>query len=212
MSTSAVNKVFDYRALRLLVGIIALSIPFIVWILAKVDLTSISASYYTDARDAFVGMLFIVGAFLWAYNGHDKKQERSSKVAAVSAIGVALFPTTCATCESTIIGSLHYVFAAILFVILTIFCFVFFQKDIQGQSGEKGRRSKIYKICGSLMVIAIVTLGSQMFIDFKQMFGWTRVTFWAEALALCAFGVAWIVAGKYLPGLATEEERLKLFE
>lgn len=211
MSQVASNKVFDYRALRLLVGIIALLIPFVVWWISKVELTSISASYYTDSRDAFVGMLFVVGAFLWAYNGHSQKQEIASKIAAVSAVGVALCPTTCANCIASATGTLHYVFAAVLFIILTVFCFVFFQKDIKGKGGEKGRRSNIYFACGSLMVVAMLILGAQVVVDFEQTFGWTRVTFWAEALALCAFGVAWIVAGKFLPGLATEEERLGLF-
>lgn len=211
MSQIAVNKVFDYRALRLLVGIIALAIPFVVWWVSNVYLTSISASYYTDARDAFVGMLFVVGAFLWAYNGHSQKQKLASKVAAVSAIGVALFPTTCDTCTSSTTGTLHYIFAAVLFIILTVFCFVFFQKDIKGQGGEKGRRSKIYFACGVLMVLAMLILASQLVIDFEEKFGWMRVTFWAEALALGAFGVAWIVAGKFLPGLASDKERLTLF-
>ncbi|MEO5888515.1 MAG: hypothetical protein ABIQ77_12725, partial [Anaerolineales bacterium] len=34
--------------------------------------SSISASYYTDARDVFVGLLFVIGAFLLAYNGRSR--------------------------------------------------------------------------------------------------------------------------------------------
>ena len=64
------NPVFDYRALRLFVGIIAFALPFVVIVLSPVPLSSISASYFTEARDAFVGMLFFVWAFLCAYNGH----------------------------------------------------------------------------------------------------------------------------------------------
>ena len=43
------SPIFDYRALRLLVGIIAVLLPFVVYAIAKiseVDLTSISAAYY----------------------------------------------------------------------------------------------------------------------------------------------------------------------
>jgi hypothetical protein len=58
------NPVFDYRALRLLVGIIAFALPIAVPLIASTNLTSISASYYTNSRDIFVGMLFIVGSFL----------------------------------------------------------------------------------------------------------------------------------------------------
>ena len=38
-----------------------------------------------------------------------------------------------------------------------------------------------------------------------------RLTYWAEAIALGAFGVAWIVAGKYLPFLVDDDEALKVF-
>jgi hypothetical protein len=52
------------------VGVIAFSLPFVFSAIANSSLGSMSGSYYTSARDVFVGMLFIVGAFLWAYNGH----------------------------------------------------------------------------------------------------------------------------------------------
>jgi hypothetical protein len=97
MSNSIPGKVFDYRALRLIMGIIAFALPFTVSIVSSSTLSLISASCYTEARDIFVGMPFIVSAFLWAYNGHTKFQARASKAASISAIFVALFPTACDT-------------------------------------------------------------------------------------------------------------------
>jgi hypothetical protein len=38
-----------------------------------------------------------------------------------------------------------------------------------------------------------------------------RITYWGEAIALVAFGVAWIVAGKYIPLFVDKEEELHLF-
>lgn len=195
---------FDYRTLRLLVGCIALSIPIIVSLLADTALTSISASYYTDARDAFVGLLFVVGAFLWAYNGHTQKQRIASKVASLAAIGVAVFPTTCKACTSSTDSILHYASAAVLFLILAMFCFVFFRTSIKDQQGKKQTRSRIYFTCGVVMVLSMVVLGATQFIDYSI----KTVVFWAEAAALVAFGVAWIVAGKALPWLVDEDERL----
>jgi len=89
------STVFDYRLLRFFIGFIAFALPIVVTIVASRDLSSISASYYTDGRDWFVGMLFIVGSFLLAYNGHSLKEEVASKLAAFAAFGVALFPTSC---------------------------------------------------------------------------------------------------------------------
>jgi protein-S-isoprenylcysteine O-methyltransferase Ste14 len=210
---------FDYRALRLLVGCIAVSIPIIVTIIAKTELASISASYYTDARDAFVGLLFVVAAFLWAYNGHTKHQKISSKIASIAAIGVAVFPTTCDmtvfhhVCDvnsGSFSGAAHYVFAAILFIVLSIFCFVFFQQGLKDQDGKKKRRSRIYFICGVVMVVAMLLLVSTNVFDYAAKFGWTSVVFWAEAAALIAFGVAWIVAGKAIPWLVNKDEKLNI--
>ncbi|GAA0853086.1 DUF998 domain-containing protein [Aliiglaciecola litoralis] len=211
---------FDYRALRLLVGIIAVSIPVIVTLIAKLELPSISASYYTNARDAFVGLLFVVAAFLWAYNGHTNWQKYTSKLAAIAAIGVAVFPTSCdadifeKVCDiygESSTGTLHYVSASILFVVLAIFCFVFFRNDIKHQEGKKKRRSQIYLTCGVVMVIAMAVMLSTLFIDYQQSFGWTSVVFVAEAAALIAFGSAWIVAGKAIPWLVNDNEKLTLF-
>jgi hypothetical protein len=39
-----------------------------------------------------------------------------------------------------------------------------------------------------------------------------RVTYYAEAIALWAFGVAWMVAGKYFSLVVDEDEALQLFE
>lgn len=106
------DVVFKYKTIRSIIGLIALAIPWICiiavwmaqdgkWLLP----TSISVSYHLGAGDVFVGMLAIVSAFLFAYNGHryphftlfDKpfKVERIMAVmAGICALGVALSPTS----------------------------------------------------------------------------------------------------------------------
>jgi hypothetical protein len=64
------NLVFDYHTIRLLIGLIALTLPLVVSIRAAMITDSISWSYHTDARDFFVGLLFVIGAFLMSYKGH----------------------------------------------------------------------------------------------------------------------------------------------
>lgn len=71
MKTSDSGAVFDYRALRLFVGLVALGLPEVVAFISSTPLSSISASYYTEARDIFIGSLFVIGALLWAYNGRE---------------------------------------------------------------------------------------------------------------------------------------------
>ena len=83
MSTEEVteNLTFDHYTLRLFVGCIALFFPWVVTffafpinsshlaLLERIP-SSISASYYTNARDVFVGGLAIIGVLLIGYKGH----------------------------------------------------------------------------------------------------------------------------------------------
>ena len=210
------KRVFDYRALRLLMGIIAFTLPFLVHYLAaqdpdfKRELKSISESYYTDARDVFVGQLFVVGAFLWAYNGFTLQQKYASKVAGVAAVFVALFPTSKPNDPTTIISYIHFISAGILFLILTYFCFVHFMGETWGGKKKENRRAFFYLICGSVMALSLlVLLYSWKFMDPETVKEY-RIVFWGEAAALVAFGVAWIVSGKYFKFLADDEERLRI--
>ena len=212
MTTKTECTVFDYRALRLLMGLIALSLPVVVLILSSSSLSSISASYHTEARDAFVGMLFVVSAFLFAYNGHTSRESKASKGASLATIFVAIFPTSCDLCKTDIISNIHYVAAAILFAILAYFCFGPFRRNTKDKGGKKGRRSKIYFVCGWIIVGCIlgviVTKITQPGASTQAL----SVTFWAEAIALGAFGVAWIVAGKskLLSFLVDDDQALRL--
>ena len=211
MTNKYSGTVFDYRALRLLVGLIAFALPFVVSLLSSSQLSSISASYHTEARDAFVGMLFVVSAFLWAYNGHSSKEAWASKVASLAAILVAIFPTSCDSCETDIKSIIHYGAAVILFVILAYFCFVPFRKNTKGKGGKKGRRSKIYFICGWIIVGCLLGLGLMELIVSDETLKAFKITYWGEAIALGAFGVAWIVAGKYFSPFVDKDEALRLF-
>lgn len=211
MNISSSDTVFDYRSLRLLMGIIAFLLPFVVSLIATDPLSSISESYCTEARDAFVGLLFFVSAFLWAYKGHSSNEAVASKVASFAAIFVAVFPTTCKPYEPDIRSAIHYGAAAILFLILAYFCFVPFQKNTKGRKGKKGLRSVIYFICGSVILGSMLTLVSAQLMMPEQIVKTYQITYWAEAFALWSFGIAWMVAGKWICLLVDEDEALKLF-
>ena len=96
MKPSNSNTVFDYRALRLLMGMIAFALPFIVTLVSSTTLTSISASYYTEARDIFVGLLFVVSAFLMAYNGHTASEGWASRAASRCSGSICGWPRSAA--------------------------------------------------------------------------------------------------------------------
>ena len=200
-----ISVVFDYLALRLLVGLIAMAMPIVVSLFAADYLPSISASYHTKSRDLFVGMLFVIGVFLFAYKGHDKYQSWAANIAAIAAIIAAIFPTSCEGTKClpylTIIdpataSEIHNYAAIILFIVLAYFCLGPFRKKAR-EKGPKGKvRSIIYIICGGVISGCILTI-----IIFAKAFPnqteELRIIYWGEFLALIMFGIAWFVAGKW---------------
>ena len=212
------TKVFDYRGLRLLVGVIALFISVVVSVLAGKDLPSISASYYSCGRDMFVGLLFVVGAFLFAYNGHSRIESLASKIASIAAVFVAIFPTapdaplaTHDCCQAVVVSCVHYVAAATLFSILTYFCFLPFRdrldKRLNKDFPQQARRNVIYLTCGSVMLISMAALLAQQLLSYTI----PSFTYYGETAALTAFGISWLTASKIFPWISHPTEKYRPF-
>lgn len=204
------NPVFDYRTLRLMVGLVAFTLPLFAVFLSSRPIPSISASYHTESRDIFVGLTFVIGALFFAYNGHDFTQKMVSKGAALAAIITATFPTACDTCQSGLISTIHYIAAVILFVTIAYFCLFPFRLSAIGKPGKEARRrANIYLLCGLIIAASLVFAAIAQFIwsdaDRKAL----ALTYWVEFVSLWAFGVAWIVAGQAIPVLANARERLR---
>lgn len=102
------SEVIHLRALRKAIGIVAVSLPFVLaigedlrdWILphaARADRTlvegSISAYFHTGMREVFVGSLCAIAVFLVCYKGYQRRDNIAAKLAGTCALLVALFPT-----------------------------------------------------------------------------------------------------------------------
>jgi hypothetical protein len=161
-SESKGNLVFDHRTLRLIVGGIAFSFSLVVFLLATTITSSISSSYHTDARDVFVGFLFVIGVLLIAYKGHPHKLAQSnegifwrrirrywarheedfiSTIGGLAAIAAAVCPTVCDSCTRDLRSNIHTIAAIILFSTVVYFCLVAFlrsaySKSAEGKNGE----------------------------------------------------------------------------
>ena len=205
------NPIFDYRALRLLVGLIAFTMPLFALINSSEPISSISGSYHTENRDVFVGLTFMIGALFWAYNGHDLTQKTVSKLAAIAAIITALFPTACFDCATDMDSRIHYAAAVFLFLTIAYFCLGPFRMSAIGKPGvESQRRALIYSICGGVIVASLLFALAAQLIWSEEARRALAITFFVEWVSLWAFGVAWFVAGKLIPGIANEHERLSL--
>jgi hypothetical protein len=210
--------VLSYLALRKAVGGVAFALPFAVavpWGLKHhAILTSISIYYYTGMRNIFVGSLCAIAMFMLSARGYDWKDEVAGTFSAVCGIGVAFFPTSpacCATHRQLVIGTVHYIFAALLFLTLAYFCLVLFKMSAVGRAltGKKKQRNVVYTVCGIVILVSLALLPTLTLLlhkhDKKYLFAGVAPGILFETTSLLAFGVAWLVKGETF--LKDEEPR-----
>ena len=207
----------DNQTMKLIVGLIALSLPFLTNYFSPNPLDSISASYWAEgdwSRNIFVGFLFAIGAFLLSYNGYGDDQRRLSKVAAFAAVAVAMFPCNCGRQEEIqILSVVHYVSAAVMFGILAKFCHIFLVNAWWEKGWVQARvRALVYAICGLAIVVAILSMAVDSLTDGGLSQHIDQFTFYAEASGLIAFGIAWLTASRTLPFITHPDERFRPFQ
>lgn len=198
----------DHRTIKLIVGVVALSLAPLTSLFASAPLTSISASYYEGgwSQSFLIGFLFAIGAFLLAYNGESEREMVLSKLAAVAGFGIALFPCACDGREPPV-PFVHALAAATMFLVLAYFCLLFFRRAKAKGYPQAKVRSAIYVACGVTIVLAIVVLGFDRLAGGVLRAAVPRLTFYGEAAALIAFGISWLTASRVLPWITAKNER-----
>lgn len=203
------NLVITHKTLRRAIGVAGMLMPFMLGLGAALLCgtgiqSSVSAYYHTCMRDSFVGLLCVIGVFLFSYRGYRNSEDNFvSNLGGFFALGVAFFPTTPltgATPLSKTLGTLHLGFAALFFGTLIYFSMVLFVKTADGRTPTqlKQRRNKVYRGCGLAMSVA---LGLIVLLHVVPK-AWTdaaavyKPVFWLESVAIIAFGIAWLTKGK----------------
>jgi len=221
---SAVPSEINQSTLKLLVGVIALTLAAVCNFFSQSSIDSISAAYFEGgwARDIFVGSLFAVSAFLVAYNGVGRWEMCLSKIGAFAAACVALFPCHCVqtiskdpvvlwrllSVQADAMGRMsevHYIAAAALFLVLAEFCRIFYGRAKQKGHAEAKIRMGIYTACGLVMIASLTFLSVGKFFHFYQVI--PNAVYLGEQAGLMAFGLSWLTASKVVPWLATSNER-----
>ncbi|AHX32996.1 hypothetical protein U876_10250 [Aeromonas hydrophila NJ-35] len=202
------KREINYKTMRVVVGTIALLLAPAVHVFSgmEAELTSISISYWTDARDIFVGALIAVGFFLLAYNGEGGKADWEfylSKAACLLAVFVALFPTSgyneldrppiWAVKSAGSIGlqteHIHYGAAVLLFVCLIAMMWFFSHRALR--KGKRGR-AYFYRVIALSMAGGIFSL-----LGFGYLLDWNNTVLYIEIWELTLFGLGWLAAGTY---------------
>ncbi len=207
-STSKQDFVIQYMSLRKAIGILGITLPFVL-ILGKIACgnpgieSSISDYYYTNMRDVFVGILCAIGIFMLSYKGHERNDDIAGNLACVFSVGVAWFPTAPElnpTQQQLSVGIIHYAFATAFFLTLSYFCLVLFRKTNpeKTMTEAKKTRNKVYATCGGIMLGCIVLLLiNAVFLRDTAIKNLDPV-FWLETLAIVAFGFSWLTKGEAL--------------
>ncbi|QQS52288.1 MAG: DUF998 domain-containing protein [Bacteroidota bacterium] len=217
MKTSDQPQLISYKTLQRTLGITGVSLPVIL-ILGSIVLDrccgvqgSISNYYHTRMGNVFVGYLCAIGLFLWSYKGYpDSWDNLAGNLACVFAIGVAFMPTSvtpdelsnCLVQETDngIVGVLHLISAALLFLVLAAFSLLIFTKGDPQPTPRKILRNRIYKACGWIMLAGILIMAIYI-VWLRQSFPALQKLspiFWLEALCLWAFGISWLTKGEVI--------------
>jgi len=220
MTTHATPRnpaVLSYYSLRRTVGIVALSLPFVLP-LGAILITligpghtlphpllehSISDYRYTPMANCLVGSLCAIGAFLMGSRGYDLTDEITGYVAGILALGVALCPSVnprdpAHTQLQIEMNSAHTVFAALMFLVLAYFCLVLFRKSSPeaSRTRRKQHRNTVYLVCGIVILVCNAVMVSLNLPFAARILQPLDPLLTSESLALMAFGVAWLTKGK----------------
>ena len=204
-----------YNSLRIGIGIAAFTFPLIIWfggLAFGVELQrSLSVYYHYPMRNAFVGVLVMIGAFLYLYKGFSKKENYALNAAGVFAMGVAFFPTSLpeqaevsaqayalVNQEAFVSPMLHGICAIAFFLLIAYVC-IFRSNDtltvFTHDEASRSRYQMAYKIIGCLMVVLpLATLGILMLIKPAS----NAVVFTVELVAVWVFGVFWLTKSREL--------------
>lgn len=196
------DQIYSFLALRKAVGWIGILLPFVLMLgvllifKGMMIQVSISQYYYTGMRDVLVGALCAIALFLFFYKGYGRLDKWASNIAGFFAVCIAWFPTTEAG-PSDLTGIIHFISSTIFFIILACFSLFLFTRKGSYPTKQKLERNKIYIVCGVVILGCLIAIAI-FFNFFEKGHPRSSFVFWAETIALVAFGVSWLIKGETL--------------
>jgi len=203
-----------YTNIRVGIAVIGIAFPFFLWLVgqfyAQLPLQSSMSAYYhavgyqgRSMRDWFVGLLFVVGIFLYLYKGFGRAENWALSIGGVLAVGVAIFPDMPSTSWITPHGFCAIgLFLCIAFVAL--FCAndtldLIYDTNIRNPAQVIARLKLLYRLIGWAMIISML-LAYILNTVFRTQFR----TFWVEAAGILSFGTYWLLKSWELRMTAAE--------
>lgn len=182
----------SFLRIHTMISILAFIIPILQIALCGLQ-PSISATWYTCARDTFVGTLCICGGFFICNQGYNWKDDAAFNLCGVCFFLIAFFP-----CEGVVSylpawhPYVHYIAATILFINLGLICRYLFTSSEGRHTYQKSKRNKLYSICGSVIFMCVAILAISNIPSFRHP---KCLIYFCEWIMLYSFGTAFLVKG-----------------
>jgi len=206
--------ILSYSALRRLIGICGILLPLINilggWSITNIPVQeTISAYYYTNMRDFFTGLMFVVSIFLITYKGYNVIDFVITTITGVMGLGVAIFPCYNELFKTQTVGifqlitntsdKIHLTCAALFFILLAInSIFLFTRTNKEITTSRKKIRNSVYRGCGIIILICVTSNALFTFILSNDQLFKSKIILILESVALTAFGISWLIKGKTL--------------
>jgi hypothetical protein len=194
-----------YVSLRYGLAVIGAVLPILVYVIGAfhgVELQGSMSAYYwapgggqAPSRDAFVGCLFAVAACLYLYKGFTTRENVALNLAAIFAVGVAVFPTEWNCQVDCGRFSVHGASAVLMFLCL-VFVVWFCARDTLSLLPEPsaGRYRMLYGAIGLVMLVSPLTA----FVLNSFIGAGSSYIFFIEAAGIWAFAAYWFAKSREL--------------
>jgi hypothetical protein len=212
----------SFLILRTVVGVLGIALPFLlvlvegVWFDGSPFLReSLSAYYYSGARELFVGGLSAIGVFLFTYKVAESNLDNTlSLLAGLSVVVVALFPTSRPSgligltavqdrLGESVVAGIHFSAAGLFILSLALISYFFGKREGRPREGGPPRQRSLrfwrnfHWICAALILAAFLWSGVTELTDW----GPSRSLLYGEVAAVWAFGASWLWKGLELDTL-----------
>jgi hypothetical protein len=209
----ASRYVRSYLIMRVFVGALGVALPFMVVLSDGFAFDgdpfprdSLSAYYYSGARELFVGALSAIGVFLFTYKVADRTLDNTlSILAGIAVAAVAFFPTGPPPqvneltplqdlLGESLVATIHYGAAAVFIASLAVISFFFGVRE-GARAPKEGRRSPTFWRwyhwgCAGAIVAAL------LWIAVTELLGTpSKSLLIGEAVSVWAFGASWLMKG-----------------
>ena len=153
--------------LRIVLGILAILLPWIVALLNGAFPASISATYYVpQCITPFMGILIASSILLMCYKGYDLQDDIILSLSGLMGLCICLFPTYSSLYEKvgtfqldpSISSTVHNISAVVFFGLLAYNSFFLFTKGDSNPTKKKKIRNIIYRVCGVGMLASFLIL------------------------------------------------------